>query len=293
MVASDPPPNRFSHSPFTISHSHSMCLILLAWRAHPDYPLVFAGNRDENYERSSAPADFWPDAPHLYGGRDLEKGGTWLGLTLSGRIAAVTNFRDGRASPALRSRGELPAEFLRGTARGAPYLRAVTARGAEYGGFTLIAGDLGGLHWMSNRAPGIEELAPGVHGLSNHLLDTPWPKVTKGKRRLTALLGAGERELLGALFEALADRTVAADAELPDTGVGRQRERELSPAFVAGERYGTRASTVLLVSRQNAVLFAERAFGPWGRPLDATAERRFTLQVPAAGRTTKAAGQET
>lgn len=270
-----------------------MCLILLAWRAHPEYPLVFAGNRDEAYERPSAPAEFWPDEPGIYGGRDLEKGGTWLGLTLSGRIAAVTNYRNARGAPAPRSRGELTAAFLRGTAAPDAYLEAVARRGAEYGGYTLIAGDLERLYCTSNRTPGIQALLPGVHGLSNHLLDTPWPKVKRGKERLSALLSTGEKQLVEKLFEALADRTVAADAELPDTGVGLQRERALSPAFVAGEHYGTRASTVVLVSKRNEVLFAERGFGASGRPLGQAAIRRLTLQVRATGRTTKAAGQDT
>lgn len=264
-----------------------MCLILLAWRTHPEYPLVFAANRDEAYERPSAAADFWQDEPRIFGGRDLEKGGTWLGLTLAGRIAAVTNYRDGSAAKsAPRSRGELVAHFLRGTDEPRAYLKQVTVAAADYGGFGLIVGDLERLFFCSNRGAGpstgsgqgIEELAPGVHGLSNHLLDTPWPKVRHGKQRVAALLGAGEAELIQGLFDILIDRTVALDAELPDTGVGLQRERELSPAFVAGDRYGTRAATVLLVNRRNEVVFIERAFGARGTPLGST-ERRFALDA--------------
>jgi uncharacterized protein with NRDE domain len=255
-----------------------MCLILLAWRAHPEYPLVFAGNRDEAYERPSAAADFWQDEPHIFGGRDLEKGGTWLGLTRTGRIAAVTNYRDGLAAGnAPRSRGELVARFLRGTDEPRAYLQRMMSSGGEYGAFSLIIGDLERLLFCSNRAAGIEEVAPGVHGLSNHLLDTPWPKVRHGKERVGALLKAGESELMRGLFEILTDRTAAPDAELPDTGVGLRRERELSPSFVAGERYGTRASTVLLINRRNEVVFSERAFGARGLPLGNT-ERRFTLE---------------
>lgn len=252
-----------------------MCLILLAWRAHPEYPLVFAGNRDEAYERPSAAAGFWRGEPHIFGGRDLEQGGTWLGLTRGGRFAAVTNYRDGRAAnrAAPRSRGELTAGFLRGTDEPRSYLETIAPRGADYGGHTLIVGDSRQWCGFSNRDPAIRELPAGVHGLSNHLLDTSWPKVTRGKERLSALLAAGETDLLDGLFRALADRTVAPDAELPDSGIGPQRERELSPAFIAGERYGTRASTVLLVSSRDEVVFVERRFGALGAPLGETAQR--------------------
>jgi len=269
-----------------------MCLILLAWRVHPEFPLVFAGNRDEAYERPSSAAGFWADHPQIFGGRDLEKGGTWLGLTRTGRLAAVTNFRDGRNSKtAPRSRGNLVAEFLRGTDEPRAYLDAVAKHGSDYGGFTLIVGDLERMVCVSNRAPGITEIAPGVHGLSNHLLDTPWPKIARGKESVSALMKADEAGLVRGLFEVLADRTLAPDSELPDTGVGLQRERELSCAFVAGERYGTRASTVLLVSRNGEALFVERRFGARGEPQGA-AEQRFALYMRARGRNTKAAGQD-
>ena len=270
-----------------------MCLILLAWRAHPHYPLIFAGNRDEAYGRPSAPADFWEDDPEIYGGRDLEQGGTWLGLRRNGRIAAVTNYRDGPArKPAPRSRGELTANFLRGGVEPGAYLERVAPDAALYGGFTLLAGDPERLFAFSNRGGHIEELTPGVHGLSNHLLNTPWPKIIDGKRRLTALLDADEARLMAGLFEALADRTTAPDADLPDTGVGAGRERELSPAFIAGERYGTRASTVVLVKRDGEVLFSERRFAALGAPLGETT-RRFSIHpMRARGRVTKAAGQD-
>lgn len=261
-----------------------MCLILLGWHAHPAYPLVFAGNRDEAYNRPSTAADFWRDEPRLYGGRDLEKGGAWLGITIAGRIAAVTNYRDGHATKdAPRSRGELAADYLRGTDDPRPYLERVMSSARSYAGFSLIAGDLGRLFFCSNRGAGIEEIPSGVHGLSNHLLNTPWPKVRRGKEKLTGLRGADKSELVRELFDILGDRTVAPDAELPDTGIGLQRERELSPAFVAGDGYGTRASTVLLVDRGGEVTFIERAFGEHGGPLGTTA-RRFMLAPRAETR---------
>src|SRR5688572_2328798 len=258
-----------------------MCLILLAWHAHPVYPLVFAGNRDERYERPSAPADFWKDEPEIFGGRDLELGGTWLGIRRNGRFAAITNYRDGPAKkPAPRSRGELTANFLRGNDGPAAYMNKVaTVDGCLYGGYTLLAGDRERLYGLSNRGGGVEELRPGVHGLSNHLLNTPWPKIVRGKQRVSALLGKGEAELTAGLFEALADRKPVTGAELPDTGVGPARERELSPAFIAADHYGTRASTVLLIKRDGSVVFVERRFGPLGKPLAQT-EKRFALSAP-------------
>ncbi|HSD99168.1 MAG TPA: NRDE family protein [Burkholderiales bacterium] len=270
-----------------------MCLILLAWRVHPEFPLVFAGNRDEAYERPSSAAGFWADDPGIFGGRDLEKGGTWLGMTRTGRLAAVTNYRDGRAARvAPRSRGELTEAFLRGTDEPRAYLEGVEARGSDYGGYTLVVSDLERMVCISNRGRGIEDIAPGIHGLSNHLLDTPWPKVARGKERLSALMKADEAGLMRGLFDVLEDRTVAPDAELPDTGVGLPRERELSCAFVAGERYGTRASTVLLLSRKDEVVCVERRFGAGGAP-QGEAEQRFELYSRGRGRNTKAAGQAT
>jgi uncharacterized protein with NRDE domain len=270
-----------------------MCLILFAWHAHPEYPLIFAGNRDEAYDRPSAAADFWSDAPGIYGGRDLEKGGTWLGLALSGRFAAVTNYRDGPPrKPADLSRGDLASGFLRGADTPEDYLRSVAPNGDRYGGYSLLVGNLDRLYYLSNRGPGIADIAPGTHGLSNHLLDTPWPKIRLGKQRLAALLEAGEAKLVDGLFDALADRTPAPDSELPDSGIGLQRERELSPAFIAGERYGTRASTVVLISRCNEVTHIERHFGPLGQVLEPETRRRFAIQVRAKGRKTNSAGQD-
>ena len=155
----------------------------------------------------------------------------------------------------------------------------------------IIVSDMERMHWLSNRGQGIGEISPGVHGLSNHLLDTPWPKVVRGKQRVSALLAAKEPELIRGLFDVLADRTAAPDAELPDTSVGLQRERELSPAFIAAERYGTRASTVLLVSRESEAVCVERRFGAKGVP-QGEAVRRFEVYRRGSGRKTKAAGQD-
>lgn len=258
-----------------------MCLMLFAWQAHPSYPLVFAGNRDEAYDRPSAPAAFWEDEPSIFGGRDLEKGGSWLGLSRSGRIATVTNYRDGfsRGGHAPRSRGELVASFLRSAETPERYLRQVIPAAKQFRDFCLIVGNLERLVFYSNRGEGAEDIAPGVHGLSNHLLDTPWPKVRHGRERVQGLLHCAQDDLIAGLFDVLADRTPAPDAELPDTGVGLKRERELSSCFIADQRYGTRASTVMLISRSDEVLFIERNFGPRGAPLG-EARHRFSIALP-------------
>lgn len=251
-----------------------MCLILFSFHAHPEYPLIIAANRDEAYARMAAPAAFWGDHPHIHAGRDLEKGGTWLGITRDGRIAAVTNYRAGYVpKDAPHSRGELVSRFLIGSDSAAGYLAQVAAHGDEYNGFGLIAGDLDALYFLSNRGDGVGRISRGVHGLSNHLLDTPWPKVQRGKRAMHDLLHAGEHALVSGLFNFLADRAPAHDQLLPDTGIGLQRERELSPAFIRGERYGTRASTLVLVRGDGEVLFHERSFGAGGRALDEVSSR--------------------
>ena len=256
--------------------------MLFAWRARPDYPLIFAGNRDEAYDRPSAPAMFWNDEPDIFGGRDLDKGGTWLGLSRSGRIATVTNYREGfsRRGEAPRSRGELVASYLRGSETPRQYLQRVVPVSTQYRDFCLIVGALDRLYFYSNRGNGPEEIAPGVHGLSNHLLDTPWPKVRHGRERVSALLDRAEQDLIAGLLEVLADRTPAPDAELPDTGVGLERERELSPCFIADARYGTRASTVMLIAPDNEVVFVERNFGPGGAFLGESTHR-FQLEPRA------------
>jgi uncharacterized protein with NRDE domain len=244
-----------------------MCLVLIALDSHPEYSLILAANRDEFYDRPTAPAAFWADAPSVLAGRDLKAGGTWLGIDRRGRLAAVTNYRQGqRESPAPRSRGRLVSDFLTGNAGAPEHVERVRNEADLYNGFNLIAGDAGGLFYYSNREGRVRSLVPGVYGLSNHLLDTPWPKVAATKSAFGALLKGEASELTADLFALLSDRNRPADALLPSTGVGPEWERLLSSAFIASDDYGTRSSTVVLVGRDGSIVFIERNFGPGGVP---------------------------
>lgn len=242
-----------------------MCLILLAWQAHPDYPLVVAANRDEFFSRRTAAADFWEDAPNVLAGRDLEAGGTWLGVTRNGRFAALTNYRDpARNTMEAPSRGELVRRFLIGGQSAEDYLSELESCADRYNGFNLIFGDPDGLWCFSNCGEGEQALAPGVYGLSNHLLDTPWPKVARGKSALNGALQALPNE--APLFALLRDDSIAPDDALPRTGVSLEWERLLSAAFVRSPQYGTRSATVLLRDRSGWVRFIEQGFLPDALP---------------------------
>lgn len=246
-----------------------MCLILAAYKRHPRYPLVIAANRDEFHARPTAPAGFWAEHPDLLAGRDLEGGGTWLGITRCGRFAAVTNYREpGRTRRDAASRGRLVKDFLLGADPPMDYLRRVAALGGDYNGFNLLVADDSALCWYSNRATtGVRALSPGVYALSNHLLDTRWPKVERGKAGFETLLDTNPLDENG-LLDLLRDRTVAVEEELPDTGVGPDLERVLSPIFIDSENYGTRSSTLVRLDDAGRVRFVERSYEPGGRTRD-------------------------
>jgi uncharacterized protein with NRDE domain len=237
-----------------------MCTLLLAYEAHPRYRLILAANRDEFYHRPTAAAAYWEDAAQLFAGRDLVHGGTWLGITTTGRIAALTNYREPHAArkdgP---SRGKLVSEFLKEETTAVGYVERLRGKGVPYSGYNLLLGGPDRLYCYSNKSDEIVRIAPGIHGLSNHLLDTPWPKVVRGKESLARVLAAGDFSTED-LFDVLADRTKAPDEELPDTGVGLERERLLSSIYITGERYGTRSSTILLVDLERQATFVERSF---------------------------------
>jgi uncharacterized protein with NRDE domain len=252
-----------------------LCLIVLAWRTRADLPLVVASNRDEWRDRPTEAAHWWPDAPGLFAGRDLKAGGTWMGVTRRGRFAAITNFRDpaDRRSTA-RSRGELVTEFLLGDVEAGSYLRSLAARSADYNGFNLIAGDGESLWYFGSREGEARAVEPGVHGLSNHLLDEPWPKVVRARHGMQAALL--EDDPMPALFSLLGDPEGAPDDALPRTGVGIEWERRLASPLILGADYGTRASTVLIRDAGGHVRVEERSRDEHGAP---TETRRAAFPV--------------
>lgn len=284
-----------------------MCTLLFAVDAHPEYRLVVAANRDEDHGRATQALHRWAEAPQVLAGRDLVAGGTWMGITTGGRFAALTNVRAPGAATGARSRGELVAAFLRGDASAARYVEAVARRGGEYGPFNLVVGEIGEIgevggaggcevYYVANLDPGRaawgpawaagpteglgpRRLGPGIYGLSNHLLDSPWPKVQVGKERLAAALGRGGAIEAEELLEMLGDRRTHADASLPETGVGAARERALSALFVAMPGYGTCSSTALLVERGGAGRLRERTTNP--RLGGAEVELRFRVDGAA------------
>ena len=279
-----------------------MCLIYVAWRRHPHHRLVVAANRDEHHARPTAAAHWWKDAPGVLAGRDLEAGGTWMGLTRDGRFAAVTNYRDSASSPhgigrgardsaqrnrqaaapaAAPSRGTLVGAFLTGHEPAPEYIERVVREGHRYNGFSLLAMDGETLAFASNRARGVTLLEPGIFGLSNHLLDTPWPKVTSGKAELErlvarpdvripdllALLAPGGPSLAGASHpgsNGWGNPGRPAEAPSADTGSDPGRTRWRSSRFILGDIYGTRASTVVLLDAAGAGAFVERSFDARG-----------------------------
>ncbi|WP_088140836.1 NRDE family protein [Achromobacter xylosoxidans] len=257
-----------------------MCLAVLALHALPGIPVLIAANRDEFHQRPTLPAAQWPDAPEVYAGRDGLAGGSWMGATTGGRHALVTNFREpGRMIENAPSRGALVEDYLRGTASPADYLARVHAAGQAYNGFNLIAGDAREAWYLSNRDGGPRRLAPGVYALSNHLLDTPWPKLARTKAAFEAVLRSGPQPDLPALMAALADRQPADDADLPATGLPLDRERLLSSPFIVSPNYGTRSSSVLTLRDDGAGQLDERRFAPDG---SVSGESRLTFSWRAA-----------
>lgn len=237
-----------------------MCLIFLSVNDHSQYKLIIAANRDEFYQRKTAPANYWSDHPQILGGRDLEAHGTWMAMNKNGRIAMVTNYRDLKHLKAVApSRGALVSNFLLTDNSPEHYLEQLLPTTHNYNGYNLIVGSAEELWYQSNYREGILKISSGLHGLSNHLLDSPWPKVMRGIDKMKNAL-ADVVVSPTTLFELLLDDQLALDSQLPDTGIGIERERMLSSMFIKSPGYGTRCSTVVLVDKNDHVYFAERVY---------------------------------
>lgn len=257
-----------------------MCLIVFAWRPTHALPLIVAANRDEFHARPSLPLGPWKDAPQIIAGRDLQAGGTWLGVGPDGRFAALTNIRDPGAPTGALSRGELPERFLRGQLPPEAYLTELTGHLEHYSGFNLLVGDKREL-WYLNSHTGIpEQLSPGVYGLSNAALNTPWPKLLRARAALHECLDAPEAETL---LQLLSDPQPAANAELPSTGVSHEVEKMLSSVFIASPDYGTRASTVLIRLADGSTSITERCFGPDGPLGENCISKALFIQASESG----------
>ncbi|RPH61089.1 MAG: NRDE family protein [Burkholderiales bacterium] len=257
-----------------------MCLIGFALDAHDDIALLLAANRDEFYSRESAPASWWTDRAQAWGGRDRVAGGSWLAVDRRGRLAAVTNVREPSPAAGRRSRGELVADFVADDASLEDYAAHVAARAGDYAGFNLLLFDLAAprpVLYVSNRHPQrVLEVPAGVHGVSNHLLDSDWPKVRNLTERIAGALGDPRTPIDTVLLDALSDRSLPADDSLPDTGVGLPRERILAPAMIVAPDlgYGTRASTLVAVRRDGLVETVERSWTPDAAAPRIAGERR-------------------
>jgi uncharacterized protein with NRDE domain len=242
-----------------------MCLVALAWKSHPRWRLFMAGNRDEFHARPTAALGRWPPPQDgVIAGRDLRSGGTWMGIDGQGRAAVITNVRDPTAASGGPSRGALVADYLAGAGHSAAErIDRLAAVAGDYAPFNLLLADADGCHYLGNRPLARQALLPGVHGMSNGALDAPWPKT---RRLMAALEGwlAQDDPPLDGLWAALADEWRPADADLPATGIALPLERHLSAAFIRGEDYGTRASTLVAIGHDGRGFIAERRFGPQG-----------------------------
>ncbi|WP_067724850.1 NRDE family protein [Oceanobacillus damuensis] len=238
-----------------------MCLINFQLKNHSKYKLVIAANRDEFYARPTKEAGFWEDHPEILAGRDLIGLGTWLGITNSGRFAALTNYRD----PAMEgqnytSRGEIVTNYLKSFESPEDYLQTLSTNRKDYAGFNVLVGDADQLYYYNNIQDKISRIQAGTHALSNHFLNTPWPKVIKGRHALKNYLDENKNITINKLFEIVSDAEEAGDEELPHTGVGIELERKLSPLFIRTPDYGTRSSTILLIDKSYNVTFVERTY---------------------------------
>ncbi len=267
-----------------------MCLVAFAYRTDPRYDLVLIANRDEFFNRPAEPAHFWPgsgkDTPQVLAGKDIQGGGTWMGVTRDGRFALLTNFRDpSRIRTNVKSRGLLVSDFLKSNLPAREYLESVRSHVGDYNDFNLVAGSPEGVFYLSTRASElgetnkVQEIKPGVYGVSNHLFETPWPKVVRARNELEKALKQSftdENSLKEKLFKILADPTQALNEHLPETGVGLEKERALSSIFITMPSYGTRCSTLLLMKPNGEVDYSERSYSSDRALSPSTVEFHFT-----------------
>ncbi|MEM6583406.1 MAG: NRDE family protein [Pseudomonadota bacterium] len=261
-----------------------MCLLVFSYRLDTGFPLVVAANRDEFHARPTAPASFWLDAPQLLAGKDLQMGGTWMGMTRQGRFAAITNTRDpDQSQPAPRSRGELPLDYLIGSQTPSAFLNSLRARADQYAGFNLLVGNIDELWYFTNSNPVHKDLPrclpPGLYGLSNASLDTPWPKVLIGKKRLTAIMESGEMSH-ETLAEVVADRHLAEPSDLKSLGLTGKMEHTLSSQFIVTPPYGTRSTTTMWMTASGEAHWRENSYNSEGQE---TGQRPHQFDVDANG----------
>ena len=236
-----------------------MCLLLISYESHPRYKLIIAANRDEFYNRPAEPAMFWKDFPQLLAGKDLQAGGTWLGITKLGRFAAITNYRDMKnLKKDAPSRGELVSKFLTSDDTPNLFTEKLLASADLYNGYNLIYTGLKDFFYFSNQTKKSIMLSPGIYGLSNHLLDTPWHKIEMSKTSFKKILNE-ENISSENLFDILSDTSTPPDEFLPDTGLTLEIERAVSPVFVSTPFYGTRSSTVIFIDRNDQISFIEKS----------------------------------
>ena len=253
-----------------------MCLINFQLNNHSKYKLVMAANRDEEYSRPTEAAHYWQEHPHILGGRDLRGMGTWLGITKNGRISALTNIRNTKEllSTHQKSRGHLVSSYLIGNQNPSEYLNDISKSGKDYAGFNLLVGNQDEIFYLNNYDNEVSSVNKGLHGLSNHHLDTPWPKVVKGKDGLKKIMESKDGDVED-LFRLLRDNDTAENKELPDTGLSKEIEKNLSPLFINMDKYGTRCSTVVLIDHSDNVTFVERTYSNGKQ----TGEEKFEFKI--------------
>lgn len=245
-----------------------MCLIVFSWQPDSQYPFILAANRDEFYRRPTQTASFWKDSPDVFGGRDLEAGGSWMAINRNGRFAAVTNYREIAASDSRRSRGELVYNFVTGSQSAPDYLASIQQQADQWSGFNLLVMDTTGLYYFSNRSKDIpiSPLPAGVYGLSNYLLNTPWPKLLRARSSFAETISQSISPDSSQLIKLMQDSHQPPVEKLPDTGVSKDLEKLLSSCFIASKDYGTRNTSVLMMDNQNQLQWVEQDYLSEGIP---------------------------